>query len=73
MICKLLIQKSTGKDTSVAFQRLFITPKTQKHGHELKELTVFKTKILHKEKKKCANAKSIFEYLKKNEKTDTLV
>ena len=26
--------------------------------------------ILHKEKKKCLNAKSIFEYLKKNETTD---
>ena len=42
----------------------------------MKQLTTFKTKfftaaeILHKEKKKCPNAKSLFEYIKKNETTD---
>ena len=52
------MQQSTEKDTNAAFQRLFITPETQKHGNELKELTTFKTKIftateiLHKQKKK---------------------
>ena len=70
------MQQSTKKETSATFQRLFITPETQKHGNELKKLTTFKTKIfiatemLHKEKKKCPNAKSIFEYIKKNETTD---
>lgn len=70
------MQQSTEKETSVAFQRLFITPETQDHGNELKALTTFTTKIftatymLHKEKKKCPNAKSIFEYIKKNETTD---
>ena len=64
------------KDTSVAFQRLPITPETQKHGNEPKGLTTFNTKIftaieiLCKEKKKCPDTKSIFEYLKKNELTD---
>ena len=63
------MQQSTEKDTTVAFLRLFLTPETQKHGNEQKELTTFKTKIftateiLHKEKKKCPNAKSIFEYI----------
>ena len=72
------MQQSTEKDTSVAFQRLCITPETQKHGNELKELTTFKTKIftateiLHKEKRKCPKAKSVFEYIKKNETTDIL-
>ena len=48
----------------------------QKNNYELKELTTFKIKIftaieiLHKEKKKCPDAKSIFEYLKKNETND---
>ena len=70
------MQQSTEKDTSLAFQRLFITLETQKHGNELKELTTFKTnifratEILHKEKKKCPSAKSISEYIKKNERTD---
>ena len=69
-------QQPTEKDTSVAFQRLPITPETQKHGNEPKELTTFNTKIftaieiLFKEKKKCPDTKSIFEYLKKNELTD---
>ena len=40
------MQQSTERDTSVAFQRLSITPKTPKHRNELKELTTpFKTKI----------------------------
>ena len=30
------------------------------------------TEIPHKEKKKCPNAKSLFEYIKKNEATDIL-
>ena len=30
------------------------------------------TEILYKEKKKCPNAKSLFEYIKKNEATDIL-
>ena len=71
------MQQSTEKDISVAFQRLSITPKTRKHGNELKELTTpFKTKfftvieILRQEKKKRPGTKSIFEYLKKNETTD---
>ena len=70
------MQQSTEKETSVAFQRLFVTPETQTHGNELKELTTFKTNIftatemLHKEKKKCPNSKSIFEFIKKNETTD---
>ena len=70
------MQQPTEKDTSVAFQRLPITPETQKHGNEPKELTTFNTKIftaieiLCKEKKKCPDTTSIFEYLKKNELTD---
>ena len=53
------MQQSTEKDTRVAFQRLSITPETQKHGNELKELTISNTtiftaiEILCKEKKKC--------------------
>ena len=66
----LIMHNSTEKDISVAFQRLSITPETRKHGNKLKELTTpFKTKVftaietLHGEKKRCANTKSIFEYL----------
>ena len=54
----LIMQQSTKKDISIAFQRLSITPETLKHENELKELTTpFKTKlfkaieILRKEKK----------------------
>ena len=71
------MHKSTEKDISVAFQRLSITPETRKHGNELKELTTpFKTKvftaieILRKEKKERPDTKSLFDYLKKNGKTD---
>ena len=70
------MQQSTERDISVAFQRLSITPETRKYGNEPKELTTpFKTKIytaieiLRKEKKKCPDTKSIFEYLKKNDET----
>ena len=69
------MQQPTEKDTRAAFQRLPITPDTQKHGNESKELTTFNTKIftaieiLCKEKK-CPDTKPIFEYLKKNELTD---
>ena len=73
------MQQSTERDTSVAFQRLYITPETRKQGNELKELTTpFKGKnftaieVLRKEKKKRPDTKSIFEYLKKNETTDIL-
>ena len=73
------MQQSTERDTSVAFQRLYITPETRKHRNELKELTTpLKGKIftamevLRKEKKKRSDTKSIFEYLKKNETTDIL-
>ena len=40
------MQQSTERGTSVAFQRLSITPETPKHRNELKESTTpFKTKI----------------------------
>ena len=40
------MQQSTKRDINIAFQRLFITPKTRKHRNEPKELTTpFKTKI----------------------------
>ena len=62
------MQQSTEKDTSVAFQRLSITPETQKHGNELKELTISNTtnftaiEILCKEKKKCPDTKLYIVY-----------
>ena len=72
------MNQSTEIDISVAFQRLSITPATRKHGNELKELTIpFKTKIftpievLRNKKKKRSDTKFIFEYLKKNETTET--
>ena len=71
------MQQATERDINVDFRRLSITPKTRKQGNEQKELTTpCKTKIftvieiLRKEKKKRPDAKSIFEYFKKNKTTD---
>ena len=71
IICKLIMQQPTEKDTSVAFERLPITPETQKHGNEPKELTTFNTKfftaieILCKEKKKCPDTNLYLSTLKR--------
>ena len=68
------MQQSTERYISVDLLRLSITQESQKHGNELKELTTpFKTKIFTAieilKKKKRPDTKSIFEYLKKNERT----
>ena len=67
------MQQSTEKRHQCSFSKTSITPETQKQGNELKELTVFNF-YSHRNpaqrKEEMPHAKSIFEYLKKNETTD---
>ena len=46
--------QSTEKDISVAFQRLPVTPETQKHGNELKEVTTHSHRNLAQRKEETS-------------------
>ena len=50
----LLMYQSTEKDISVAFQRLSVTPETQKHGNELKEVTTHSHRNLAQRKEETS-------------------